>query len=51
VTEAYHELEVAFAEKIEVSRQRMEEWRKETRELAGLLARLDRRLSQQPPVA
>lgn len=45
VTESYHELEVAFAQKVEVSRQRMEEWRRETRELAGLLARLERRIS------
>ncbi len=40
VADAYHELEQAAAQKVEISRQRMAEWHRQTRELAGYVARL-----------
>jgi len=44
LTANYEALEKATADKVEVSRQAIERWRKETRELAALLSDLDRRL-------
>jgi hypothetical protein len=40
----YDTLEKAMNEKVAVSRQAIEKWRKETREFAALLADLERRL-------
>ena len=40
----YAALEEAMAEKVEVSRHRIEDWRRETREFAALLTDLERRL-------
>ena len=42
VVEGYHELEQALADRVEISKHRLEEWRRHTHELAGMLARLDR---------
>jgi len=44
LTANYAALEKAMEEKMEVSRRAIENWRKETREFAALLADLDRRL-------
>jgi len=40
----YEALEKAMADQVEVSRQAIERWRRETREFAALLSDLDRRL-------
>jgi stearoyl-CoA desaturase (Delta-9 desaturase) len=40
----YHALETAMTEQVEVSRKRIDSWRKETREFAAFLSDLDRRL-------
>lgn len=42
VSKSYHELEEALAQQVEISRHRLIELRRETHELAGLLARLNR---------
>ncbi|MBJ7257922.1 MAG: fatty acid desaturase [Chthoniobacterales bacterium] len=44
LTANYEALEKATAESVEVSRQAIENWRRETREFAALLSDLDRRL-------
>ena len=44
VAKNYQELEQSLHEKVEISRQNMQEWRRETHELATMLARLNRRL-------